>query len=529
MGYPRIEYNNIRIDFDQHFNDFQIDRVEKIFENEAPSGVIETIDFFERHVIRAVKERLSPKEIDQLEEWWRYVKDGSSFSLWLDRDVGLYLGFEGGSLKTNDELDATFDRTGAAYCVATDGVVRSSAEDYARFEDGKIGAALLIEEGSTNILVRSYEFDNASWTKTNVTVGADTTDVIDPARTNKACKLTSSAANATCVQATATAINNNDGCFSIWILARDYVADGIKIKIYDDSPSELASETLTPTGEWTRYDVEFNSVGANANNWQVEIEIINNNDVYYVFGAQLEVGTHHRYPSGYIETEAAAASRNNETVYWSVSKDVEIGQRAGTFAFWVYQKWLYNEGGGGGSDPARTFLIIVDSAGNNILDIMRDTSSNIRLRLWNTENSTADNITGTAATLTQSSWNHIVCTYDLDARTAYIYLNGAQIGTSTTLTTNAFNTMSKMYLGSSETPDNYADCLFDDLLITKDQKSASWVLKRYTEGNNSSYPIYRGRRNYFSSLMINDSEFNPIIERGGHKSHFELNAKEVLT
>jgi len=509
MGLPRIIYNSINVDFLRHFNELEIYPIEKKFENESAGGIIETLDFFERYYIRALKERLSASEIDQLRRWYTYVKDGTSFSMYFDRNLVSYLSFEGKSTDTNNGTLGTFARTGAAYTIDPyTGLLTSIAEDIPRFMSGKFGAGLLIERATTNLLTKSEEFDDVAWVKSNVTVNADTSETADPAGGNDADKLTASAANGTITYTTATAIGTNDGTFSIFLKAESQLTDNVVIYLKDDSPATLATETITVTPQWQRFDVNFATVGNNANNWVAQLEIVNNSDIIYAFGAQLETIV---YPTGYVKTEAATASRNAEKIYYEDT----IGQLQGTISFWFYAPWAYDIG------SARYLMNAIDSSNADVLVIKLNTHGYIEMELYDasgTEISEDED----GSTINEEGWNHVVCTYDMINGRATVYLNG--VGTTANANPSTLKIFDKLYIGSSDTPDNHADCIFDEIEIYSEVKSASWVTQRY----NATYA--QGiRKNYFSALILDDTSFNPILSQGMNKYKFELNAKEVLT
>jgi len=525
MGYPRIQYNSINVDFDRHFNEFEISREEKKSENEADSGVIETIGFWERWKIAAVKERIKAELIDQLEEFWRYCKTGASFKFWKDMYLGLYLAFEGKSLKTNDELDATFARSGVANVVdPSTGLVSEIAENYARFPSGKFGRGLLIEGTKQNILTYSEQLNHANWAATNVTVGANTTETLDPAGGSTAEKLTAIAANGDLTQNIATAIGTDDGCFSIWLKAQTQSTTGITLYIKDSTGATLASQDCTITTQWVRYSAAYNSPGNNANNWRVVIEMNTNGDILYGWGAQLEVGAHRRFASGYVKTTTAAAARSNESCYWNITENLEFGALEGTVSFWIKPEWLYNEGGGAGGDPVRMLLNVVDSSGGTVLEITRNASSQIVATFYAPDGTTTVSATAAATLVTQNIWAHIVLTWDLtQSNMVKLYINGALVNTSTS-SPMTIKIADKIYLGSSDTPDQHADAVFDEVLFLTEEKDSIFVSWLYAYARALGY-----RRNYFSSLMLDDAEFNPVIQSGSNIYDFELNAKEILS
>jgi hypothetical protein len=71
----------------------------------------------------------------------------------------------------------TFTRASSGTYVGSDGVLRTAAIDVPRFDHNPTtgeSLGLLVEEQRTNLLLRSEEFDNASWTKLGATVSANT-------------------------------------------------------------------------------------------------------------------------------------------------------------------------------------------------------------------------------------------------------------------------------------------------------------------------------------------------------------------
>jgi len=523
MGYPRLEYNSIKVDLTRHFNELEIYPDETKTSNRSSSGLVETIDFYEQWMVYAVKNKLDAGEIEQLRRWYNYVKAGASFKFWSDRDLGIYAGFEGKSTTTNNSLAATFARSGVAkYWDESTGELEEVAENIARFPGGKYGNGLLIEGDSQNICLKSEQLSGAPWTATNISFVTNTPETLDPEGGSTAEKLVATAANGTVYQDIATAITTNDGCFSIYLKAQVYVANGVKIRINDSTGAVLVTSTISPTPEWTRYSVAHESAANNANNWRVEIEVVNNAYVYYAWGAQLEVGTYRIYPSSYIETDAAAVTRNDESLYYTVTAGLQISQFKGTISFWVYVPYDYNESGG--TQPVRTYIYAINASGDAVINIYRSNNGNLYAYFYDGDGN-SDAAGGTAAGMTQNAWNHIVVTWDMSLTTgAYcLYLNGALLN-SPDLGGRTLRIPTKVYIGSNNSPANHADAIFDDLIVLTETKDLSWVKSIYNSQFAQGY-----NRNYFSALRLTDSKFNPVIHVGGNKFDFELNAEEVLT
>ena len=524
MGYPRIEYNDIKVDFNRHFNDYDPERIDSRDENEATSGIIETLHFFGRGLVTAFNERLKAGLIRELREWYRYVRLGNTFKLWWDRGLGMYLSFEGKSLKTNDEVDGVFTRTGVAYYEDDDtGQVEEVAADTPRFPSGKFGRGLLLEGNSENIILRSEEFDNVAWTKTNITVHADTTQTLDPEGGATADRLVTLAAGGNVYQDTATALGTDDGVFSIWIKTMQGIDDLVTLHIEDDTGASKATKTITPTLEWVRYDVEYDSTGADADNWRVKLSVAASTGAttIYVWGAQLEVGASVRYPTSYMPTVAAAVTRNDELLYYDLTNDLNIGYLKGSFSFWFKPNWPE------ASIGERCFFSVVDSS-NNVSMAMWGGGSGaghgVSFAIY-TADGGALSSAGTGGTTNKDEWNHVIGTYDLTISSGIkVYLNGVSLGTNLS---DAFlpRIPSKLYIGFHfGAAGTELNSVIDDFEVRKEVYSQADVTAIFGLGK-----AFGWTRNYWESLLLIEPNFSPILNRGGNTYDFELKAKEEIT
>ena len=88
----------------------------------------------------------------------------------------------------------TFTRASSGTFVGSDGVLQTAATNEPRFDHNPTtgeSLGLLVEEARTNLLLRSEEFDNASWTKVNSAVTAN--QIASPDGTTTADLITGSA------------------------------------------------------------------------------------------------------------------------------------------------------------------------------------------------------------------------------------------------------------------------------------------------------------------------------------------------
>ncbi len=177
---------------------------------------------------------------------------------------------------------------------------------------------LLIEGSVTNLATRSEEIMNGvgNWiVGQNTTNTQNTTDLLDPAGTNKATKVVCNA-NAYCSLAQAISVSGNTQyTFSYWI--RGTAGNDNRIYSYAGFTGELTARSAysySTTG-WTRVQVTFTT---NAATTAIYVYAISKqtapatSDTLYVWGAQLEASS---AASSYIPTGASTVQRTGEICY----------------------------------------------------------------------------------------------------------------------------------------------------------------------------------------------------------------------
>lgn len=225
----------------------------------------------------------------------------------------------------------TFTRTSAATYVNSAGNVVSASANVARFDYDPATLApkgLLIESQRTNLLLRSEEFDNASWTKANVTVTANA--VTAPDGTTTADKVQATATAATVLSQLVASVSGTSATYSIYAKQGSGPTDAnIFLLRNNTTATNLISGTLNySTGVWTYTTGSTGVTVSNAGNgwWRIQITVtsgITSGDgllVYagfmgnseaagefaYLWGAQLEAGS---FATSYIPTVASQVTR----------------------------------------------------------------------------------------------------------------------------------------------------------------------------------------------------------------------------
>ena len=235
----------------------------------------------------------------------------------------------------------SFTRASTATYFDSNGILQSAAinvprVDY-RYEDGlwKLSGAL-IEPARTNLVLRSQEFDNASWTKTNATITANS--IAAPDSTTTADKIVWG--NGISVPNSQVTQNVNASPTSPYVMSLfiksaeltsirigfitrsagptylgevNYIFDLINStatlsSIGGTPPTEYSAGILNIGNGWYRCYVVAKTTGTVA----VITQSIRNNSTgdgtsgLYIWGAQIEAGT---FPTSYIPTTTATGTR----------------------------------------------------------------------------------------------------------------------------------------------------------------------------------------------------------------------------
>ena len=518
---PRLKYNSINVDFDRFLNDFQYVQNQIKAVNVSASGIKETLSFYSEDALTLVKERMSQTVEAQLAQWWEWAKSGQTFSFWFDRDHAGYWPFEK-TLTNNNGITGTFARTGAAnYTDLTSGLVASAAANTARYQAGKFGHGLLIEGALTQICLYSDDFSNAAWTKTNVTIAADSTNTLDIEGNTTADRATLGAATGTIVQdlSGAADIGTQNGVFSVY--AKWSSGSGtngtvtLRIKRADTGATLSASAALTVSaGSWQRFSIYHATGGAIAAKWRLEIELSGNGDVYYLQRANFD--TTRKYTTSSLAAVAASTSRNGETLSYAASNFFDDEPKRGSICFWMYPLW---------DDETETigvelFDLERNGSTTSAIELTATVGLGLQFDVYGKSGSTIGQASYPLASITYGNWIHIGCTWDTTISNGIkIYIDGVNVATSTSSPFEVIRRGTNFVLGTSADGSGaFADVMFDDLEIRKDVLTAYEVSARYNASRALGF-----RKNYFSSLVIDQDVYDPRLLQGTYRHDLELN------
>jgi hypothetical protein len=279
-------------------------------------------------------------------ETYYTITDGTDWEV----GVGSYVDVPSAPALTLDFDQTTTLPAGITFTRATNGtffnssgVLSTAASGAARFDHRLergvwVNKGLLIEEQRTNQLQRSEEFNDAYWTKTNVTVTANQTTAPDGTTTADAIFETTTNAGHSFYAGNYSATNTTLSA-SVYIKANGRTLVRFQISNFLNSGVEgrfnLSTGTTEGTGGtfgsdytntsasitdvgngWYRITISATKGSVNSNNYFL-IEFRNDanqgtyvGDVtkgYFFWGAQLEVGA---FPTSYIKTTTASVTRN---------------------------------------------------------------------------------------------------------------------------------------------------------------------------------------------------------------------------
>jgi hypothetical protein len=290
-------------------------------------------------------------------------------------------------------------------------VLQTAAANVARFDHDPVtgeSLGLLIEEARSNLLLRSAEFENASWSKTNSTILPAAAVAPDGTLTAgkhipNAGALIGTGASATRVYQSPSLVSGTAYTLSFYAKAAEY--DQFQISVIT-SPTLTASysltagtvlsgtgATITPVGNgWHRCSVPFTAdiTGALQIRFSAFWSVGSTGDGYsgiFIWGAQLEAGA---FPTSHIPTQAS-----------QVTRQVDAASMTGSnFSSWYRQDegTLYAEASS--ANNTGTFLrVAAISDGTTSVNVIYLSRSAGTARAFVVANSVSQ------FTSTQSSWS----------------------------------------------------------------------------------------------------------------------------
>jgi len=326
----------------------------------------------------------------------------------------------GTALAYNDEnsnfkpLPFDFTRASSGTVVNQSGLIETVGSGIPRIDfQGNTKGALLLEPSRTNVITYSEDYSQSAWIKNSTGTGTNPTldfGYTSPDGSLNATKIIfnigagSSAADLSLLK---TAITTIDGVATIY-LKGDTGGEDISFLAGN------TRENIILTNSWKRYTL------SNASLFQLTLRLrgdqsTNNSCTIYVWGAQIEEGS---YPTSYIPTSGSAVTRVAETNRQTPPSGV-IGQTEGT----MFVDCKVNAQG------TYTGFSLNDNTTNNEVIIRFTTQDRIEYYL----RSGGSQPIGGGTTLFDTD-KRVKIAFAYKSGDSSVYINGAQVTTSTTTT-----------------------------------------------------------------------------------------------
>ena len=274
-------------------------------------------------------------DVVDIERTWDNI--GSNFSATVSvPSPTLDLNFAGNKSLV-DEISGnnliTFSRASTGTFVGSNGLIQTAASGVPRFDHNPAtgeSLGLLVEEARTNLLVRSEEFDNASWTPTNATVAANaTTSPGGSATAESLLETTANGAHAivqsvttTNTRHTVTFFVKSNGRTRLAIGGNSTLGGNLGAGIFFDlstnsyvsgAASGAVASVQVFNNDWKRISYTWDALAGTGNLGLYLVDSGTNlsytgdaSKGIYLWGAQLETGS---FPTSYIPTTTATVTR----------------------------------------------------------------------------------------------------------------------------------------------------------------------------------------------------------------------------
>lgn len=376
----------------------------------------------------------------------------------------------------------TFTRSSVAY--KSDGTQVSA--NVPRFEDGKFGKAVLVEEGTTNAFNNpSFEDGTTGWGTVgfsdNTLLTSVTDDVYSGSKAVKVERVSGGllGIGATISQAIGTRIvlaQNQSVTVSFYVKGKgNTIGKTVRVYIYasDGANIVLQEKIYTLTGEWQRISYTLTwpyATSTTAIYGYCRVENINIGDYFYVDDAQLEAKP---YATSFIDGTRSPETLTIPTagVFPDINNfTIELWAKAQTIKTDTYQG-IFGGRGILGAPP---------------VDLLIATDNQLHLYYYNSAGTNTPLATGYYIS-DRTNWHYYAVTFCNG--TVRIYVDGIKVKEANiTLAQTTGN--GNFYIGRSIVATEYWNGLIDDLRISSIARSDDEIAAAESSGRRLDYDIY---------------------------------------
>jgi hypothetical protein len=232
---------------------------------------------------------------------------------------------------TNGNGDFVWQRNSTAYRLNQSGVLELMGSNMPRIDYTNTCPELLIEKSSTNLLLKSQEFNNASWTKGDITITANSTTAPDGSTT--ADTLTGSVGTAFKYIYQSISVFNNEHVCSFYVKKGtqryiqilfsgigEYANYDLQDLVTNKYGGAIDSNIIEYTDNWLRIDIYINQPSNSDGPFLCFVDSLvagrasstASTGTIYLWGAQLEKS---EYATSYIPTTTTSVTRPKDVCY----------------------------------------------------------------------------------------------------------------------------------------------------------------------------------------------------------------------
>ena len=293
-------------------------------------------------------------------------------------------------------------RASTATYLGADGLIKTAANNEPRIEFNEDGTykGLLVEPAATNLLLRSEEFDDAYWDKTQCTVSADVADFVDGNQVADLIEGTGSFPRIVRVE-NASFLNENTN-YTLSVFAKPNTASKIRLRVVNRAgvacsvdfdlanggvfaeDNAVGGAIFLPKFGYYRCFMNFNS-GVGSSNIDIRpvfgsgalgAGALGDGTSVYAGGAQLEESP---VATSYIPTVASTVTRAADVISRTATSAL-IGQTEGTIYAEVNYRQISPHSGRQvfeiGTDTNNTIFCGISAVNNNLMQFAIVNNSN---------------------------------------------------------------------------------------------------------------------------------------------------------